>query len=228
MSELSELAHEVLSRRRSTPALVADALRDAILRGTFKSGDPLPQDDIARQFGLSRIPVREALRQLEGEGLVTFYPHRGAVVSTLSAAELREICEMRVALESLALRLAIPAMTEEAVTQAEQILDETDRETEVVATWSSNNWRFHSTLYGAADRPRLLKMIKGLHDNVDRYLRLHVSLLDYKEKGQQEHRQILRAVRDGDVEGSVGLLEHHVSGVAQLLGDYLDRDSHKE
>jgi DNA-binding GntR family transcriptional regulator len=222
MVDLRLLADDALSRRQTTPTLVADALREAILRGMFKSGQPLPQDEIAAQFGLSRIPVREALRQLEGEGLVTFYPHRGAVVAHLSAGEVREICEIRVALETLAIRLAIPNQTEATLLQAERILDDTDRDVDVIGHWSENNWKFHSTLYKPANRPRLLKTIHGLHNNVDRYLRLHVSLMNYKDKGQLEHRQILDACSRHDANTATRLLEHHIDGVATLLSEYLE------
>src|SRR5437868_10445798 len=96
---IGELDTEAVRRRRTTPGMVADVLRDAIRSGDLKGGQPLRQDELAAQFGLSRIPVREALRRLEGEGLVTVNPHRGAVVSILSNEELHEICEIRVALE---------------------------------------------------------------------------------------------------------------------------------
>src|SRR5919204_6551984 len=129
---ISELDTEAVRRRRTTPGMVADVLRDAIMRGVLKGGQPLRQDELAAQFGLSRIPVREALRQLEGEGLVTVNPHRGAVVSTLSSDELQEVCEIRSALETMALRLAIPHLDEEALARAEAILVETDRETDVL------------------------------------------------------------------------------------------------
>lgn len=222
MVDLRRLADDALSKRQTTPTLVADALREAILRGIFKSGQPLLQDEIAAQFGLSRIPVREALRQLEGEGLVTLYPHRGAVVSHLSVGELREICEIRVALESLAIRLAMPNHTESTMLQAERILDDIDRDVNVIGHWTENNWKFHSTLYKPANRPRLLKTIRGLHNNVDRYLRLHVSLMNYKTKGQQEHRQILDACDRRDVTAATMLLEQHIEGVATLLSEYLE------
>ena len=221
---ISELDTEAVRRRRTTPGMVADVLRDAIMRGVLKGGQPLRQDELAAQFGLSRIPVREALRQLEGEGLVTVNPHRGAVVSTLSSDELQEICEIRSALETMALRLAIPHLDEETLAHAEAILVETDRETDVLEHWSKNNWRFHSTLYLPAHRPRLLAMIKNLHDTIDRYLRLHVSILNYKAKGQEEHWQLLDACRRRDTAAAVALLEQHIQTVAVLLAAYLPQD----
>lgn len=208
---ISQLDTRLVRNRRTTPGIVADVLRDAIMHGVLKSGQPLRQDELAGQFGLSRIPVREALRQLEGEGLVTMNPHRGAVVSTLSGDELQEICEIRTALETTAIRLAIPHLDEATLALAEEILRATGRETDVLEHWSRNNWRFHSTLYVPARRPRLLAMIKNLHDNVDRYLRLHVSMLHYKEKGQAEHWELLDACRRHDTDEAVAYLEQHIA-----------------
>jgi DNA-binding GntR family transcriptional regulator len=210
--------------RRTTPGIVADVLREAIIRGELHGGQPLRQDELSSQFGLSRIPVREALKQLEGEGLVTVIPHRGAVVSALSLGELQEICEIRGALETMALRLAMPSLDEDSLARAEAILQDTDATTDLLGHWSPNNWQFHSTLYTPANRPRLLATIKQLHDQVDRYLRLHVSLLNYKAKGQDEHWRILDACRRRDVALAVALLEEHIATVATLLAEYLAHD----
>jgi len=218
---LEAAAIETIRRRRTTPGMVADVLRDAIVRGVLPAGRPLRQDDLAAQFGLSRIPVREALRQLEGEGLVTAEPHRGAVVSALSADELQELCEMRTALETTALRLAIPHIDAAALGEAEGILEETDRLSDVLEHWSHNNWRFHAVLYRRAGRPRMLAMIKSLHDNVERYLRLHGSVAQYRLQGQAEHRRILEACRRGDADLAAALLAHHIQAVAVLLAERL-------
>jgi DNA-binding GntR family transcriptional regulator len=215
---------QAIRQRRTTPGMVADVLREAIRSGELKAGQPLRQDELAGQFGLSRIPVREALRQLEGEGLITVNPHRGAMVSILSSGELQEVCEIRVALECTAIRLAIPHLNGETLTRAAEILTETDRETDVLGHWSRNNWLFHSTLYLPAQRPRLLSMIKQLHDTVDRYLRLHVSVLNYKTKGQEEHWQLLDACRRRDADAAARLLEQHIETVAVLLAKYLPKD----
>jgi DNA-binding GntR family transcriptional regulator len=97
-------------KRPTVVSMTADALRERILRGDYAEGVPLRQDAIAQDLGVSRIPVREALRQLEAEGLVTFSPHRGAVVSSLSLKEIRELFELRAEIESDLLRRAIPEM----------------------------------------------------------------------------------------------------------------------
>lgn len=220
--DLRQIADEMrLSHRTSSP-LIADVLREAILRGVLKGGQLLPQTEIAAQLGVSRIPVREAMSQLEGEGWITSRPHRGSLVSELTFAELQEICEIRIMLETTLLRLALPDLTSETVRAAEEILGGIDRESDVVAHWSAENWRFHALLYAAADRPRMLSLSKTLHDNADRYLRMYrLVLLEYKARGQAEHRQILAACQQRDSALALALLEQHIAGIVDLLAPYL-------
>src|SRR3954452_12204296 len=115
-------------QRQTIAGMTLEALRDRILRGEYPEGEPLRQDAIAIELGVSRIPVREALRQLEAEGLVTFTPHRGAVVSTLSIDEIVELFELRAEIESDLLRRSIPHMTEAHHIKAANILAEYERE----------------------------------------------------------------------------------------------------
>jgi DNA-binding GntR family transcriptional regulator len=199
------------------------AIRASIASGAFREGEPLRQDDLAERYGTSTIPVREALRQLEGEGLVRFIPNRGFVVATLSAAEIRELCENRVLLESHALRLAIPNLSHFTLSRAAQILDASDQDTNYVQTWGDRNWEFHSTLYAASNRPLLLGMIERIHAHVDRYLRAHVTLANYREQGQREHRALLRACRRKDVKTALECLRSHILDVADVLCPILEQ-----
>lgn len=222
--DLSDLAANVLQQQRSTPDLIADALREAILRGFFQGGQSLRQDEIATQFGVSRIPVREALRQLEAEGLVTLYPNRGATVSVLSSAEVSEIYEIRIALETTAIQLAIPKLTEPDLQKAAFILKTTEQETDV-ARWAELNWEFHATLYTPANRPRLLTMLKTLHVNIDRYVRLQMVRMNCQERTQQEHHQLLEACRKQDAKTAVKLLKRHIGAAGEQLVTYLQKEN---
>lgn len=219
---LNDLAATVLQQQRSTPDLIADALRQAILHGIFQEGESLRQDQIATKFGVSRIPVREALRQLEVEGLVTFYTNRGATVSVLSPAEAQELCEIRAALETTALRVALPQLQAEDMQKAEALLAATDQATDV-GRWSELNWEFHATLYAPARRPRLMTMLKAIHVNMDRYVRLQMSQMHYLERSQKEHYQLLAACRQQDTPGAIALLEAHITEAGQHLVTYLQQ-----
>src|SRR5262250_2703147 len=110
-------------RRQTLTSMTVDAIRERILRGRYPEGEPLRQDAIGSELGVSRIPVREALRQLEAEGLVTFSPHRGAVVTALSLDEIDELFELRADIECDLLRRAIPRMTNEQFDRAIEVLD---------------------------------------------------------------------------------------------------------
>lgn len=201
---------------------IADALRVEILRGKLQGGQPLRQDEIAAQFGVSKIPVREALVQLKAEGLVNFYPNRGAFVSELSAAEADEIYVMRIALEKEVLARAIPHLTVSHFKQAGEILSAIDRE-ENIAKWGELNWEFHSTLYSPADLPRVMETIRTLHTNIARYLVLYLAGMDYQNRSQREHRALLKACRAGEEEKAKDILEGHLRSASTQLIKYLNR-----
>jgi DNA-binding GntR family transcriptional regulator len=152
--------------RTSASHVIADALRDAIVSGTLAPGAPLRQDAIARHFSVSAIPVREALRQLESEGWVNVEMNKGATVAPLSADEAREIYEIRSALESLALGLAIPHHTPETLARARALCDAAEGEPDR-SLYVTRNEAFHMSLYEPSGRPRLIEMIAALHRRGD-------------------------------------------------------------
>ena len=216
--DLSDLAVNLRQQQRSTPDLIAEALRSAILRGLVQGGQSLRQDEIATQFGVSRIPVREALRQLEAEGLVTLQPNRGATVSTLSLAEVQEICEICIALEATAIQLAIPQMTSSDLQTAKAAL-ETMKDNQT-SNWVELDWQFYSALYTPARRPRLLGMIKTLHTNIARHVWWHTDVKDL-ERSHQEYHQLLEACLRQDTKAAVKLLKRQIEAVGKRLSSYL-------
>jgi DNA-binding GntR family transcriptional regulator len=193
----------------STPDVVRDGVRRAILDGDFEPGAQLRQDELAERYGTSRIPVREALRQLESEGLVTIHPNRGAVVSTLSLEDVLEMLEIRIALECRALRLAIPNMVDVDFEAAADILKSYDAEPRP-QKWGEMNWQFHKALYAPSNRPKLIAMIEANYGHVGRFIRLQVSLAAGKERPQREHYAMLEACRRGDIDGAARMLEEHI------------------
>ena len=201
---------------------IADALRGDILRGKLQGGQPLKQDEIAARFGVSKIPVREALVQLKVEGLVNFYPNRGAFVSDLSAAEADEIYVMRIALETEVLARAIPHLTVANFKHADELLAAIDRE-ENIAKWGELNWEFHATLYATAGLPRVMETIRTLHTNIARYLVLYLAGMDYQEQSQREHRALLQACRAGEVEKAQAILKEHLRSASVHLVEFLNK-----
>jgi DNA-binding GntR family transcriptional regulator len=208
--------------KKPAPELVREGLRASILAGELEAGRPLRQDEVAEQFGTSRIPVREALRQLESEGLVTFHPNKGVVVTALSIEEVLELLDIRIALETRALRLAIPHMAAEELDAAQEILDRYDQASDP-DVWGEMNWSFHWTLYVPCGRPKLLAMIEANYGHVSRFTRSQVSRASGKVRPQKEHHELLRLCHAGEVDKAVDLLGRHIEGTQKSLRASLRR-----
>jgi len=204
----------------NTPEYIANALRNAILQGRYTANQPLRQDRIAEELGVSKIPLREALVQLKAEGLVTFLPKRGAVVSELSAAEVVEIFTMRRALECVAIEKAIPRLSKADLIRAQSVLEIIDSEPDK-SQWGDLNWEFHATLYQAAQMPLLLETIQNLHNNVFRYLIIYLDRLAASAQSQEEHWALLQACRDKKSEAATAILRSHLQAAADRLAAYL-------
>ncbi len=180
---------EVLKTR---DGYVADNLREAILRGQLKPGQRLDQNEIAEILNVSRSPVREALRTLAAEGLVTVYPHRSAMVAELSLEEFEEISQIRVALEGMAARVAAPNMDEDRIAILKNTLDQL-AETTDPDRWVELNRHFHHTIYRAVNRPRLLSLIQNLRNTMAPYIRQYIRLDEHKDVARIGHERILEA-----------------------------------
>lgn len=202
--------------------VIAKHIREAIVSGDFDDGEPIRQDDVARLFDVSKIPVREALKRLEAEGLVEFQRNRGAVVASLSEPEIAQIFEVRVMLETNALKLSLPRMTSKSLQKAGEYCDAFASETNV-ARWAELNWQFHSCLYQDADRAFLLSLIRSVNDRIERYLRIQLTLSGGTEVDIREHRQILEACREQDSRKAISLLERHITSACELLMVHLKK-----
>lgn len=197
----------------------ADELRRRILAGEFPEGHALRQDALADELGISRIPVREAFRQLAAEGLVTIHPHRGAVVSALSPDDIAELFDLRALLEPDLVRRAVPRQTEADRAEAERILAEYARAIERgdVNAWGELNTEYHLALYRPAGRPQSLAIARMLLANTDRYTRLQLALAGGTERAQIEHAELLRLCRAGAAEDAARLARRHVLDVKRDL-----------
>jgi len=206
---------------RETLAKIATRLlREVILSGELAEGEQLRQDALAAQYGISRIPLREALRQLEAEGLVSFIAHRGAVVSALSLDEIEELFAIRALIEPELVRRAIPRLSEEDLTRAAEILaQQADafKQESRVRMWGELNWRFHATLYAAADQPQSMAIIEKVNRNIDRYLRIQLTLSRGTSRAVDEHQAILDACRAKDVRAAARLTRNHILAASRIL-----------
>lgn len=202
--------------RRTLAKAVADNLRQRILTAELAVGGRLNQDELASSLGVSRIPLREALRQLEAEGFVEIVPHRGAFVVALSIDEIKEIYEIRIALESLAVELAVPKATPAHLDRIEELLGRMDAEPDPLR-WLDLNLEFHNALYLPAARPRLSALIEMWRRHSELYLRIYVMPMGRIRQAQEEHRLILAAYRRRDSVEAVDTLRRHLSHTVEGL-----------
>lgn len=213
---------QIQSTYCTLPGMITHSLREAILSGELIGGVQLKQEELASKFNVSMSALREALKSLEAEGLVKFYPNRGAVVSELSVEEAQEIFDIRLYLELGAMELAIPNLTDAELSAAGDILNAVDAETDS-KRWGALNWQFHEILYRAANRPKLISLIQNMHNNVERYMRLYLSTMHYQEKSQKEHRLLLDACTQKDLKTVQKLLRKHMTDAKKNLAKYLSR-----
>ena len=196
--------------------LVASRLRDEILAAALRPGDPLRQDELATRFGVSRIPVREALRALQSEGLVVLSTNRGATVAAISLDEVLGRHEVRIALETHALSMAIPNMLDEDLGRARAVLEVYDRAADA-PSWADMNWRFHWLLYEPCDCRPLLESIATNYGHLNRFDRLRVSLATGRDRPQEDHHALVELCTAREIDAAVALLEEHIRKTQRSL-----------
>jgi len=206
---------ERIVKPKTRQELVLDQLREAILDGVLKPGEKLQQTELASILGVSRMPVREALRSLEAEGLVIFYPHRGAFVSELSPDELEQICLLREAAESRAARLGARAVGPDDLAQMGQILGEMGEPDVESDDWVALNDAFHMILYRASGLSRLCWIIELLRHNAQPYVRDRLIVPERVEVAGHEHEELLSACRNGDGDEAEEIVSRHLARVIE-------------
>lgn len=197
--------------RQSLPLTLAAALRERILNGEFKDGDPIIQEAIAEEYEVSRMPVREALRQLEGQGLVILKTHKGAVVTSMKREKVLELFDLRAMLECDLLARALPNFGPAEVAAAQAILDQLESayHSDDIPKWGGLNWQFHRCLYLPANRPETLSIIEGINIQADRFIRLQLLVSGAIAMAEQEHRELLRLCAKQDP-AAVDFLRQHI------------------
>lgn len=216
MDRLELLTTSPMKRPQTVAEQIANTLREAIAGGALRADTVLRQDELAARFGFSRMPIRDALRQLEAEGLVSIHPTRGAFVAKMDSVEIAEIYAVRDLLEVEALRLSCPRLTGENLNEAEATLEQIDAEPDV-GRWGVLNRQFHLLLYGGCGNARLLGLIEAQHNAADRYVRILLSSLDYRVQSQLEHRAILAACRKRDSKRATAQLSAHLREGSKTL-----------
>ena len=213
---------------RTLSAAIVEQLRRDILDGTLAAGEQLRQDALAASFEVSRIPVREALFQLEAEGLVLIEPHKGAIVSAFSLEEIDDVFDLRVLLEPRLLAQSAPLLTPQDFAEASALDAEFARAiaAQDVAQWGQLNARYHLALYRHAQLPRTLAIVTSLLQTSDRFTRLQMNRAPALSRAESEHRKLLRLCQEGKVPQACDHLAAHIEKVRQDLHALLKRGAH--
>lgn len=199
---------------KTRDGFVAEKLREAIQQGYFEPGQKLDQHEIAELLNVSRSPVREALRTLAAEGLVEFYPHRGAVVVELSWREVEEIFLMRAVLEGLAARLGVAHITDSHIAKLQATFERLNQITSY-SDWLKFNGEFHHTIYQADERSHLLSLIQRLRNITAPYIRQYIASPEHLAAAQIGHQRILEACLNRDQAGIESETIKHIEAVGQ-------------
>ena len=202
---------EANGEKQTAQDVVLASMRDAILSGELPPGTKLRQEKLAERFGTSRIPVREALRALEYEGLVRSAPYRGFTVTELDADDIEEVYDLRILLEGHAVRLAVPLLTDDDLRTLEQLYREMVEAPPGDAQLAARE-RFYIRLYSLTGRPRLVGLIARLRQEVARSLRWPTL-----QHAPSHHEAFFEAIRAGDAERAVSQLATHYRRVAILI-----------
>lgn len=203
-------------RQGTAPETIAAALRADIVSGETKPGTLLRQEDLAARFAMSRIPVRDALRLLEAEGLVTIATNRGAQVVQLSRDEVAEIYHLRILMECDCLELAIPRMSENDLASLERVR----RRAEIDAAtpdWNEGDWAFHEALYRPSGHARQIEMIRSLRTTSDLYAAAHRALPKERNRWLADHRAIVAHCRARRATDAVAALGTHLAAARDFV-----------
>ena len=200
-------------------------IRDGILEKKYQENEELKENTLGKELGVSRTPVREALRQLELEGLVTIVPNKGAYVTGISAKDVKEIYEIRYLLEGLCARWATQNISEKQLSEMEEVimlseyyLKKEDKHS--AEQMMSLDGKFHTILYAASDSRILSNLLNNFHNYVKATRKSSVVPEERARKSIREHKQILRAIRDKDADLAEQLANEHIMQVIQNLKKY--------
>ncbi|MCK1641411.1 GntR family transcriptional regulator [Bradyrhizobium sp. 157] len=194
---------------------IAGSIGERIISGALQPDAPLRQDHLAREFNSSHVPVREAFRQLEAQHLVVAMPRRGVRVAPLDANSVKEIAEMRAALEVVALRNAAPKLTSSHLARIEFALIEGDN-AQTIQDFEMANRAFHQALVAPCAMPRLLASLEGLQLANSRLVFAMARSSGWQPRSNQDHRLILQALRARNVDQACNLLARHIQTIERL------------
>ena len=201
--------------------VVFNTLRQAILKGELKPGERLMEIQLANKLGVSRTPIREAIRKLELEGLVLMIPRKGAEVAEITEKSLRDVLEVRKALEELAVQLACDKITEEEILQLKRTAKEFEEalKADDVTKFAQADVKFHDVIYKATDNLRLIQLLNNLQEQMYRYRVEYLKRRDFHQKLLQEHQIIIEMIEKRDKAGASERISRHIDNQVEAVID---------
>lgn len=205
--------------KQSLPDVIANDLRERILSGELAEGETIRQEALAEEYDVSRMPIREALKRLNAEGLVQWANNRGGSVTKHSLDEIGEIFDLRILIEVDLFRRAIPNMGQREFARCDEILKqmEASYDENDVGKWGILNYQYHSALYAASQRKLTNELLDRVNLQSDRYVRMHLSVMKQREPAKKEHRDLLRLAREGNVDKACEVLTQHIRRTKEQL-----------
>jgi len=209
----------ILDNYKPLRELVFETLREAIINGVLKPGERLMEVQLAEELGVSRTPVREAIRKLELEGFVVMIPRKGAYVAGISLKDVADVFEVRAALESLAAGLAAERITDEEIEELERVLvkqqslAESDRLEDIIRADTD----FHDVLYRASRNERLIQIVSHLREQIQRFRTASLSQPGRMRLALEEHKEIVEAIAERNVEKAQALAREHIENAEQSM-----------
>lgn len=205
--------------KQSLPDVIANDLRERILSGELAEGEAIRQDALAEEYDVSRMPIREALKRLNAEGLIQWANNRGGSVTKHSLDEIGEIFDLRMLIEVDLFRRAIPNMGPRDFAHCTDILAQMDASyaENDVGKWGILNFQYHSALYAASHRKLTNELLDRISLQSDRYVRMHLSVMKQREPAKKEHRDLLRLAQEGAVDAACETLMRHIRRTKEQL-----------
>jgi len=203
--------------------VVFNTLRQAILRGELKPGERLMEIQLANKLGVSRTPIREAIRKLELEGLVLMIPRKGAEVAEITEKSLKDVLEIRRALEDLAVRLACEKITKEELKELKKAGDEFKKvlKSQDITEVAEADVRFHDVIYMATDNPKLIQLLNNFREQMYRFRVEYLKKAEVRPQLLAEHDEIIKFITEGNKEEASRVVTRHIENQALTVQDVI-------
>lgn len=205
---------------------ITQKIKEHIVNGELPRGVPLRQAELSARYGVSRIPIRDALLSLKAEGWLAPHGKAGVMIPALNWKEAEDLCLMRAELECLLFEMAFDNIQEENVKEARGFLIDLDHENLTLVGRGELNWQFHNALYQAANRPTLQRVVEGLNKQAVRYLGFQYGPLGYRSISQDQHEALLRLIESKNKQAALNYLRQHIEQAGKLLSEYLKEISY--